>query len=518
MGKVKKTSDFIQNILFQGEAPPGQPQEQKAAPAKEAQEERRGASPREETAAAAYLFVFILTAGAMELCWLLALAAWCAAAAGWPAFPFLQATGTFWLAAAVASATRRGLQRPFYILLAHLFALSASALLLLYVFYGYRGKISFWDRSWLADIFAGPKGAMEIFVLIAVVLFAAIFYGGGLSLARRPKDYSCVTRRLDVGIGIFLLLLFADAGVKAPGFNAWAFLFPFFFFSMLAAALARCRGSGQKDYLPGQRWAGLVLTFSAAVLLFAVGAILVFLPYLTAAAEGGLALLKTFSNPLFYSFLLPILRFLFGRRSGGDVYEGGDPSVGGGSAMLPDAPAESSWGELAVKIFGFGILGVAAFALLLAAGWGLHRLFRWLLSENPERKEKSLLWERLFLWFALFIFRCRKLFSALLRPGSSSAAECSEAVRGYRRLLRWGRSCGLPRLLSETPREYGLRLALYFPAIKDEIELITISFNREIYGGLPVEEKQVALLKQARLKLYSPLIWFSRLKPRKTPK
>ena len=495
----------------------GQPQEQKAAPAAEAllkpQEAHIAVPPMGETNAAAYLF--ILTAGAMELCWLLALAAWCKAAARWPAFPFLQATGAFWLAAAVASATRQSGLRLIYILLAHLVALSASALRLLYVFYGYGERISFWDRRWLADVFAGPKGAMEIFVLIAVVLFAAVFYCSGLSLARRPKEYSCVTRRLDVGIGIFLLLLFADAGVKAPGFNAQAFLFPFFFFSMLAAALARSRGSGQKDYLPGQRLAGLVLTFSAAVLLFAVGGMMIFLPYLTAAAEGGLTLLKSFSNPLFYSFLMPILRLLFGRRSGGEIYEGGDPSIGK-DAMLPNVLAESYWGELATKIFGFGILGAAAFVLLLAAGWGLHRLFRFLLSKNPERKEKSLLWERLFLWFALFSLRCRKLFSALLRPGSSSAAEHSEAVRGYRRLLRWGRSCGLPRLLSETPREYGSRLALYFPAIKDEIELIISSFNREIYGGIPVEEKQAALLKQARLKFYSPLIWFSRLKPRKT--
>jgi len=241
---------------------------------------------------------------------------------------------------------------------------------------------------------------------------------------------------------------------------------------------------------------------------------LIFLPFLTAAAEGGLILLKWIFKPLFYSFLLPILKFLFRGRSAGNISEAGDLGVNGDVAM-PDASTGGYWGELASKIFGLGILGLAGLVLLIAAGWGLYRLCRWLWSRDPGSKEQRNFWERCSLWFALLVFWGNKLFSPLRRASIRSSEQPSEAVRGYRRLLSWGRSCGLARQLDETPQEYGLRLGSYFPAVKDEIGLITGSFSREIYGELPVDEKQRALLKRARQTLCGPLLWLSRLKPRK---
>jgi hypothetical protein len=63
-------------------------------------------------------------------------------------------------------------------------------------------------------------------------------------------------------------------------------------------------------------------------------------------------------------------------------------------------------------------------------------------------------------------------------------------------------------LLYETPREYGLRLSRYFPAVKAEIELIVSTYSREIYGELPVDEAKLALLHRARRKLSNPLLRF----------
>jgi hypothetical protein len=51
--------------------------------------------------------------------------------------------------------------------------------------------------------------------------------------------------------------------------------------------------------------------------------------------------------------------------------------------------------------------------------------------------------------------------------------------------------------------------------VKAEVELIISLLNREIYGGIPVDKKQSALLKRAWRKLSSPLLWFSRIIPGK---
>jgi hypothetical protein len=86
------------------------------------------------------------------------------------------------------------------------------------------------------------------------------------------------------------------------------------------------------------------------------------------------------------------------------------------------------------------------------------------------------------------------------------------AVQFFTALLSWGRHSGLPHFLSETPREYGLRLKNRFPSLKKDIESIIEAFNQEVYGEINLNEQQLAIAESAWRSLRSPFRWPSRLK------
>jgi hypothetical protein len=84
------------------------------------------------------------------------------------------------------------------------------------------------------------------------------------------------------------------------------------------------------------------------------------------------------------------------------------------------------------------------------------------------------------------------------------------AVQLYTALLRWGRRSGVPRLASETPREYGSRLKRQFPAVTREVASIIEAFNQTVYGGIVLKDRRLA--QAAWRTLSSPLLWGRRLK------
>jgi hypothetical protein len=86
------------------------------------------------------------------------------------------------------------------------------------------------------------------------------------------------------------------------------------------------------------------------------------------------------------------------------------------------------------------------------------------------------------------------------------------AVQLFTALLSWGRHSGLPHFLSETPREYGLRLENRFPSLEKEIESIIEAFNLEVYGEIILNDQEWAIAESAWRRLRSPFHWPSRLK------
>jgi hypothetical protein len=284
-------------------------------------------------------------------------------------------------------------------------------------------------------------------------------------------------------------------------------MFPFFIFSLTAIGLAKNRSSVRRDFLAGYRGLGVTATFSVVVLAFGAGLVLLFMPYLRAAAEAGYRALESAAGPL-SPVLVAVLRFLFlGARV--------RPEAGSSSSSLEDdlaaltSSGESSWWtELIQRIIEWGLLGLGALAGLMVCAVGLWYVLRWLFSRTSTGERRPIEWERALLWVQGLWASFHRGFHRVVQHVKSHG----NAVQIYRALLKWGRRSGLPHLLSETPAEYGSRLERQFPALATEIGGIVEAFNRVVYGEVILEREQITRIQHSWKRLRSPRYWPFRLK------
>jgi len=269
--------------------------------------------------------------------------------------------------------------------------------------------------------------------------------------------------------------------------------------------IVRSRTTFPRDFLPGYQGIGVILSFTVVVVLFGTALVLFFLPTLTLAVEMGYGVLKTAAKPL-GPVLVNILRFIFIRGAIRPEPSSG-PTKGGAGDLI--TPAESSWWmefleEILAWVFG-GILGLTVLIITFVA---LFFLFRWLLSRTSVNQKRQGFWHS----FLSLVHGLRLLLLSCWKGIGKRVKGYREAVQLFTGLLRWGRHSGLPHLLSETPREYSLRLKNRFPSLKKEIESIIEAFHQEVYGEIILNEEQLAIAESAWRRLRSPRHWPSRLK------
>ncbi len=454
-------------------------------------------------------FLLFLVRAGMELSWLYAWAMFLMMSILHRPFPFPEALGTFGLAAVLTFLSEGKGWRIIEVLLIQVFGFAVAALRTLYV--AYSSPYSFFSPNWIEAFFTMPRTPLDWIILVLIFILAFLFWISGVSLASRPASYSTLCSRFDLGLAAFFVLFLAKFLIleKAQGAvdtsSSSFFLFPFFLFSLLGIGLVRNWSAASKDFLPGYRGIGVISSFTLVVLLFGAGLVLLFLPYLTWSAEVGYSILKTVAKPL-GPILVSVLRFLF---MGGKIRQEASSSRGETSPAPSSSPAETSWwSDFLEKILGWGLMGILALLLLVVCGIALFYLLRWLFSRTSARA-RSRAPRR------LFPLSVERLWTFLL----SCWQALGRQVKGYQRafelygaLLTWGRHSGLPHFLSETPREYGIRLKGRFPALKREIDLIVEAFNLEVYGEIILNEERSAAVRLAFRRLRSPVHWPSRLK------
>jgi len=453
-------------------------------------------------------FLFLASTG-MELSTLYACANFLTLAIFNHTFPFPEAVVSFVLGAVLTRFTQGKGWRVISVLGIQALGFIPSLLAMHKVFNAWSD--SFLSQTWFIKHYDDPTGAIGWFVAFLLILWAFVFWRGGTGLAKRATDYSTICSRFDRGLFAFFLLFLTKFLLRTKGSfeikdpTSEFLVFSFLIFGLLAIGLARNRSPIPKDFLPGYQSIGVILSFTTIILLVGAGLVLFCLPYLTLVAEKGYDILKIAAGPVGY-VLLKILIFIFGYH----VPQPAIPQPEKG-ITLPDLTSQtkpSEWMELLGKLLAYGLWVLLGIVLLMIVGVTLYLIFRWLFSKTPASQERQSPWVLIEGWverLRRFLYSC---WGWLVRRVKGYRG----AVQLYIALLTWGRHSGLTHSLSETPKEYGLRLKHHFPVLTREIELIVESFNEVVYGEANLGEHPLALTQTAWRRLRSPRHWPSRFR------
>jgi len=445
----------------------------------------------------------------MELSWLYAWATFLMSSIVHRPFPLPEAIGTFLLAAALSVVVQGMGLRVIWVLglqiLGFLLAASRIVYTLTYQAYPYFGK------GWLVEFLGRTRDPMEWLILLVILILALLFWLGGVTLARRSTAYFTICGRFDLGVAAFFcllllkFLLLVRGGIEVRDPAPELLLFPFFIFGLLAIGLARNSSNARKDFLAGYRGVGVLASFTVLVLAFGAGLVLLFAPYLSAAAEVGYGVLKSAAGPLGPVLARALLFLFLGARP---QEEQTSYSLRGDEAPFISSGESGWWSELLQRVLEWGLLGLGLLIGLILCALGLWYLVRWLFSRTSKEERKPIHWQRALLW-------AQRLWAALatgLQRAVQRLKGYRDAVQIYRALLKWGRLSGRPHVLSETPVEYGSRLRMQFPSLTGEIGRIVDAFNLVVYGEVALDDEQMALAKLSWRRLRSPRYWPVRLK------
>jgi hypothetical protein len=452
------------------------------------------------------IFLFVSGAGA-ELTWLYAWASFVLFSFFQRLYPLPEILGIFGLAAFLTLFQRRRRRRVIQIIGMHLMGLGCAVLWVVHVFY-YRSA-SLWNPGWLSGFFNRPRDHFEWFLLIFVLGYTVMFWATGVRFALQVKSYFFACTRFDRGVTAFFglllikLVLHTQMGVQFHDSMTVWLIFPFFIFSLTEIGLARNQVNiQQKDYLSGYYAVGVFTGFSAGALILGTAVFLLFLPYLKSASAVGYDLMKSAAVPL-TSILIAVIKFIFGYAKFSPPNSG--PSPAAGTAGTPPTDEPGAWMLVQKVLMWSG--GALLLALGIAAAClALWYTIRWLFMKRYGGDANGEKWNLLLWWRRLraFLLAC---YEWILRTGAKRSA-----LEFYAALRRWGRNSGLPQASSETPMEYGTRLAFRFPKLKTEIMLIIEMLHCEVYGQYSLSPKQILRTREAWQKLHSPLGWPFRIK------
>jgi hypothetical protein len=449
----------------------------------------------------------IFSVWGMQLTWLYASASFITLAGFNRPFPLAEGIAASALAMALTAFTRfSGWRRIRFIAI----QLLGFSIIWLRLIYACQHSIhSFFSRYWFIEFLNQPTSWLQWFFLFIASLWLVFFWVGGFKIVTHPKDFYFVRNRFDMGMGVFLaillieLLVIVKSGIHLQGLITGMLMFPFFIFGLLAFALVRSSGQGQRHFGMGYQGIGAVLSFTAAILLAGSGMVMLFLPHLTRAAEVSLGIIKTAAHPLGRA-LVQVLLFIFGNRNiTTGIQETPEQSSQPGLPALAGG-TESIWRD----ILGWALLGMLALLVLALLLFISLRLLRWLFSRQPNDETASNPWKQLIeiavgIWRALLLIQ-RKLTDWVKGPQT--------AVQLYAALVGWGHFSGMPHVPCETPLEYGSRLAIRFPHLENDIQRVIRTHSETVYGADENNEEKVAVARSAFRRLRTPRNWPTRIK------
>ncbi|HKI49813.1 MAG TPA: DUF4129 domain-containing protein [Desulfobacteria bacterium] len=347
---------------------------------------------------------------------------------------------------------------------------------------------------------------MDWVLILVVLLMAGITWRRSTVHVLKPLSPENVYLRLDLGIAAFFsllvikLMLFGRFNVIILYPDLKYLFFPFFLFGLLTIGLMLSGGNGNRHYAAGFGRMGIILSFGAVMFSGGLGMIFLFHSQMTASAEILSRILKKAGPPLEGAIIW--LGRLWWSSKRNDVRlpppAPEDPELYTG---LVKGATETGWLTSILKWGTTALLVLTALILLYLL---LRYLIKFLLTRTDSEKVRN---SRMFdfpKWLKRFISFVARIPTLFKRINSAAGL--------FAALASWGRRSGIPYRKTDTPMEYGARLAASFPGLKTEIELIVHLLYKEIYGELKLEYNQIAAGKKARRRMAHPFFWKNRIK------
>jgi hypothetical protein len=385
---------------------------------------------------------------------------------------------------------------------------------LLYPSYGWL------DLGWLGK--AG-KALLSFYLLppeAGISAIAVFLWWRGISISQRNLTFQGVA--FSFRLGVLLLIVSAPLLSILMAYDATVFILLFFFFSLMAVALARVeevsRAKGGVGAPFNFAWLATVIGSIAAVL---VTALLISQVY---SIEGFAQVLR-WLQPVFdlllrimeyvlmllFRLLSPLLQWLVRIIQG--VFEILSRNIRGFESLRPLPPTDLSRAEpiqpprLLVDALRYVCLGFTVAGILAALALTLRqRLDK---QRKGDEVRESLWSSAVFAKGMLSSLRdgwdrLRDLAGLVGRFGPGLRLYAAVSIRKiYANMARLAASRGFPRQPAQTPYEYMPALGLAFPDCQAEAIVITEAYVRVHYGELPESIRELQRIQECWRQIHS---------------
>jgi len=372
---------------------------------------------------------------------------------------------------------------------------------------------SLFDPGWL-----GKAGGSLLYfyslppeaVVVAIVLF---LWWRGISIGQRRLTFQGVAFSFRLGV---LVLIFSTLLLSiSVAYDSTAFVLPFFFFSLLAVALARVEEVNQAKGGVGApfnlTWLAILLGSIATVL---VTAWLISRVYSIEGFSQALRWLQPVFDPLLrvVEFLLillirllsPLLEWLL--RIFQEIFAGLARNMAGLESFEPPSPEDFQRVEpiklprLLVDALRYICLGMTVAGILAALALGLRRRLD---RQRRGDEIRESLWSSAALAEGMLSSlrdgwaRLKDLAGLVGRFGPGMRLYAAVSIRKiYANMARLAAMQGFPRQPAQTPYEYLPALGLAFPDCQAEAIAITEAYVKVHYGEVPESIGDLQLIRE----------------------
>lgn len=369
------------------------------------------------------------------------------------------------------------------------------------------------DLAWIpeagTDLLVGGSGGHWITTITVLFL-----WWRGVALSRRSFQFESVSLGFRAGL---LLLVFGTLLLSyMVGFQVNAFIFPFFFFSLMAVALTRLEEVGQVKGDVGRLFDLYWLTvLTAAILLILLaGALLVVIGSpegidtmrrLWAPVGNGLIEAITWLLGIILAPFEPILLWLAGlfAQAWEVLLEGNFGEVLETMTLLgieeEGEALATPYIEMAITVVRY-VCGAGLVLLLVGAAlWYLNRQRDRLQEQAEDREGLDIsLGDTLARLLRNAAGRLRGAWNTVAQFGVGADLLAAISVRNiYANTTRLASRRGYPRARARTPYEYLPDLQAAFPEAQDEARTITEAYVGVHYGELPTSREELNELRAA---------------------